>query len=177
MSNGLTGDFEAAVEVRVEAVNRILASLHQAGASEEASPKVLHAITARVGDVPKQKKFDLVESFLLQILGIGIGDASEIQEEVLTNVQQDLGNVQKTLVRVKNDLLKGVRGNHPSVKALTVNIPELFIVRGTIKAQLSTLSITFPEDTKSEVTVRCEIRAFYIPDLGTADLPAPIHGE
>jgi peroxiredoxin len=177
MSNGLTGDFEAAVEVRVEAVNRILASLHQAGASEEASPKFLHAITARVGDVPKQKKFDLVESFLLQILGIGIGDASEIQEEVLTNVQQDLGNVQKTLVRVTNDLLKGVSGNQPSVKALTVNIPELFIVRGTIKAQLSTLSITFPEDTKSEVTVRCEIRAFYIPDLGTADLPAPIHGE
>ena len=42
---------------------------------------------------------------------------------------------------------------------------------------MSTLTVTFPQDTTSEATVRCQIRALYMPDPGTATLPAPIHGQ
>ena len=51
MSNPLTGDFDAAVEVRVETLNRILATLHQKKAFEGASPSLLHSVAARVGEV------------------------------------------------------------------------------------------------------------------------------
>jgi hypothetical protein len=64
MPNQLTGFFDVVVEVRVAAVNRILATLHQMGADKEASPKFLHSLAARVGDVPKHPTFELAEAFL-----------------------------------------------------------------------------------------------------------------
>ena len=100
MPNGLTGDFEAAVEVSVEAVNRILATLHQSGASEEASPKLLHTITARVGYLPKRPHFDLAETFFHEIFGAEIGDSFQLPEAVLVNAQRDLVDMQKTVAKL-----------------------------------------------------------------------------
>ncbi len=53
MANALTGGFDAVLQVRVEAVNRILATLHQRGASKDASPSFLHSVATRVGDPPE----------------------------------------------------------------------------------------------------------------------------
>ncbi len=50
MSNGLTGGFDAVVWIRLEVVNCLLATLHQNGASEDASPTCPHRITTRIGD-------------------------------------------------------------------------------------------------------------------------------
>ena len=102
MANELTGDYEAAVEISVEALNRILATLHQAGASEEASPKLLHEITARVGDTPERPQFELAEAFL-QNLALTSGDAFSYSRDVLRKVQNDLSTIQKTLVGVLRD--------------------------------------------------------------------------
>ena len=103
MSNELTGDFEAAVEISIEALNRILATLHQAGASEEASPKLLHEIIARVGDSPAQPKFEMAEAFL-QNLASTSGQVFSYSQDVLRKLQNDLSTIQKTLVGVLRGL-------------------------------------------------------------------------
>ena len=51
------------------------------------------------------------------------------------------------------------------------------MVRGRAKVQVSTVTITVPDGSSSEVTVHARVRAHYYPDPGTTDLPAPIHGE
>jgi peroxiredoxin len=179
MPNELTGDYEAAVEVSVEALNRILATLHQAGASDEASPKLLHEITARVGDTPTRPQFELAEAFLQNLISTS-GDTFTYSRDVLRKVQSDLSTIQKTLVGVLRGLSaardpSGSSELSPAV--ILANFPEFFLVRGFVQAQLSTLSVTFPKDTTSEVTVHCQIRALYIRDASTVALPAPIHGE
>ena len=179
MANELTGDYEAAVEISVEALNRILATLHQAGVSEEASPKLLHEITARVGDSPERPQFELAEAFL-QNLALTSGDAFSYSRDVIRKVQNDLSTIQKTLVGVLRNLSEArdpseSTGLSPAL--VLANFPEFFLVRGLVQAQLSTLSITFPKNTTSEVTAHCQIRALYIRDASTVSLPAPIHGE
>ena len=179
MSNELTGDFEAAVEISIEALNRILATLHQAGASEEASPKLLHEIIARVGDSPAQPKFELAEAFL-QNLASTSGQVFSYPQNVLRKLQNDLSTIQKTLVGVLRGLSDAgdpAESTGLSPALVLANFPEFFLVRGLVQAQLSTLNITFPKNTTSEVTVHCQIRALYIRDAGTVPLPAPIHGE
>ncbi len=49
MANNLTGDFDAVLLVRVKIINALLATLHQNGADEDASPSFLHSVTTRVG--------------------------------------------------------------------------------------------------------------------------------
>src|SRR5262245_32368251 len=173
MSNPLTGDFEAAVEVRVEALNRLLATLHQVGASKEASPKLLHSITARIGEAPKEPMFALAEWFLSRNFGPRTAEA--VPEPVLEVVQTNPLNVQKSVV----DVFKAVGSTESIAGSISwaAKFPEWFAVRGIVKAQLSTVSVSFPEGSTSEVTVRCQVRALYIPDTGTAELPAPLHGE
>ena len=51
MSNNLTGDYDAVVEVRVKAINGVLATLHQNGLSKDASPTFMHRFATRVGDL------------------------------------------------------------------------------------------------------------------------------
>ena len=53
MPNPLTGDYDAVLLVRVKTINALLATLHQNGADEDASPTFLHSVTARVGDPPR----------------------------------------------------------------------------------------------------------------------------
>ncbi len=49
MANNLTGDYDALLLVRVKTINAILATLHQNGVCEDASPTLLHSATVRVG--------------------------------------------------------------------------------------------------------------------------------
>jgi peroxiredoxin len=58
-----------------------------------------------------------------------------------------------------------------------VVFPPEAVIRGMAKLQVSTVTITVPQGSSSEITVHVGIRAQYYPDSGTADLPAPIHGD
>ena len=175
MSNGLTGDFEAAVEVHVEALNRFLATLHQKGAFEGASPSFLHSTTARVGEVPKDSKFELAEAFLLQYFEAETLDAARVPNDVLKAVQTDLLSARRSLLNAA----RAIDSVKPSAGQTLIQsmFAQLFVIRGTVKVQISALTVTFPEGTTSEATVRCQVRALYMPDPGTLALPAPIHGE
>jgi peroxiredoxin len=176
MSNPLTGDFEAAVEVRVEALNRILATLHQKGAFEGASPSFLHSFTARVGEIATQAKLELAEAFVLQNFGTSVGGDTKLPEDLLKSVQADLLSARRILLKASTGIGSAVESS-AGTAVVQANFPELFVIRGTVEAQLSTLTVTFPEGTTSEAMIRCHVRAFYIPDPGTAALPETIHGE
>jgi hypothetical protein len=50
MANFLTGDFEAVLEISVETINRLLASLHQNGFTRRTLPSFPHSVVQRIGD-------------------------------------------------------------------------------------------------------------------------------
>ncbi|MBW3579253.1 MAG: hypothetical protein KY462_16270 [Actinobacteria bacterium] len=50
MANGLTGDFDAVVQVAGSTVNRLVASMHQNGGRDEARPTLPHLVRIRIGD-------------------------------------------------------------------------------------------------------------------------------
>jgi hypothetical protein len=51
------------------------------------------------------------------------------------------------------------------------------VVRGLVKFQVSSVTVTVPGGSSSEVTVHASIRAHYYPDPDTTILPAPVHGD
>src|SRR5262245_31293519 len=58
MSNSMTGDFEAAVQLAIRQINGLLATLHQNGATEDAPLKLLHSASVKVGE-PRRPHPDL----------------------------------------------------------------------------------------------------------------------
>src|SRR5262245_10769083 len=126
MANGLTGELDAVVEVRVEAVNRILATLHQHGVSKDASPTFLHSFTARIGDPPKFPQFDLAAAFLAG-LGANLDDASASAERSL-RVMKDVDRVLQDAASVLEEASSFMDLDIP---------PWLVVVRGTAAVQVS----------------------------------------
>ena len=53
MSNPLTGDCEAVVQIATRQLNGLLGALHQ-NADQDAALKLLHSTSARIGDPPRQ---------------------------------------------------------------------------------------------------------------------------
>ena len=161
MANGLTGDFDALVEVSVETVNRILATMHQNKASEEASPTFPHSFAVRVGDV---------STFLeLAHWAIGVLPAPD-----KTNPKKTLPASSKVMPPGASQATTDAQGR------LTAELAKLTrpaIVRGTARVQVSTPTITLPQGSTSEVNARVQVRAHYTPDPGTLVLPDPVHGE
>src|SRR5262249_38092982 len=50
-------------------------------------------------------------------------------------------------------------------------------VRGTLRLQLASPTLSLPSGSTSEVTVHTGIRAHYSPDPDTDAMPEPVHGE
>jgi hypothetical protein len=104
MSNGLTGNYDVVVEVNVAAVNRLLASVHQKGADPEASPKFLHSLLARVGDIPKFPQFEIAEIFLREHFGAGVLDHPELWQNALPTLEEHVRDAQESLRKIGRDL-------------------------------------------------------------------------
>jgi peroxiredoxin len=180
MSNGLTGYYDVVVEVEVGAVNRLLATVHQNSASEDASPKFIHSRVARVGSKPALSQFELAETFLQEYFAIGSIDSADISQSILTEVQHNVAAAQAAVRKLGRDLSQAVASPAPSgtaAEALGNILAAVSVVRGTAAIQVSTPALTLAAGSTSEVTVHAQVRAHYMPDPGTADLPKPIHGE
>jgi hypothetical protein len=180
MSNGHTGDYDVVVEVGIGTVNRLLATLHQKGLSEEASPKFLHSLTARVGSIPKRVQFELAEAVLGEYFGGGGLDSGTTTDDVLSNVQNDAVAAQAALTKLERNLagvgIPAAAGG--SLAEALINVgAAVSLVRGTAKIQVGTPTLTLSAGSTTEVTVHAQVRVHYAPDPGTAGLPAPIHGE
>ena len=192
MANALTGDYDAVVQVRLETVNRILATMHQNGMTRDATPTFPHSVTMRVGDISKILQLAWATGFAqLPISDIGGGadggtpdplPAPQPRTETSASGLGD-GDEGRRALRAG-----GKKGPPPGVTAAAnadiAKIAQEFIdlskpgaVRGTARVQLSTPTISMPLTSVSQVTAKVQIRAHYTPDPGTVKLRQPIHGE
>ena len=169
MSNNLTGDYDAVVEVRVKAIDGILATLHQNGAYKEASPTFRHRIATRISDLSEIFRVEIIQA-LQWMAHVGVttpgGEGEEQSFQAFTN---------KTPPGASAGLTAILREAHKA--QLGFATPASTAVGGVAQVQLGTPRVTFPSNTTTEVTAHVQIRANYIRDPGTAALPKPVHGE
>ena len=180
MSNGLTGDYDVVVEVGVGTVNRLLATVHQNSASQDASPKFLHSLTARIGKIPKRAKLELAEAVLSEYFSVDNFDVDRIPDDVLSNIQQNAAAAEAALTNLRRDFADAATSPVSSsslADALTNVAAAITTVRGTADIQVGTPTLTLTTGSTMEISVHAQVRAHYAPDPGTAALPAPIHGE
>lgn len=179
MANYLTGDYKAVVQISLRQLNGLLATLHQNGASEDPPLKLPHSTNLRVGDNPKSPLVtrshfrDWVRR--VQVAG-GPGDLQELRAHLAANVppgaaqamDDEFSKIGKLkLGRVAPE--KKPRGKEPPVE-----------VRGRVKLQISSPTISATNGSTSEVTLHADVRAHLDPDPDTNDVAAPghpVHGE
>jgi thiol-disulfide isomerase/thioredoxin len=165
MANNLTGDFEAVFEVSTRQINGLLATLHQSGVSEDAPLPLLHSASLRIGGPTIRPPVvgDFGDWVLTYQQARGPVGLHELQTQLTANAPPGaakvLGDLFGQLVQVQ----------FPP--------PPPEPVRGRVLVQVSTLTVSLPAGSTSEVTVHASVRAHYFPDPGTTDLPQPIHGE
>ncbi|MCG6859910.1 MAG: TlpA family protein disulfide reductase [Chromatiaceae bacterium] len=165
MANNLTGDYEAVAEVRVKAINGILATLHQNGASKDASPSFLHCAVMQVGYPPK------IELHRISDLIRWAGRFGYPPPD--SGTAPHGGNSMKAPPGVSDSLKDAIAEAYDARKILTTPIP----VRGIAQVQLGSPRISAASDSTSEVTAHVDIRANYIPESDTQEMPKPVHGE
>jgi len=166
MPNQLTGEYDAMVEVRVDAVNRILAILHQRGANEDASPSFQHSFAIRIDYGGAEIKKAVVSKFGNWVSAIPAPWGSSGTEWIPYSADTAPPGVSQTLSEL-NEM----------VAELKDELSTPVAPRGTAQVQLSTPTIEIPHGSTSEVVASVQLRANYIPDPGTVQLPEPIHGE
>lgn len=164
MTNPLTGDFDAVVQLAVRQINGLLATLHQNGASTDTALKLLHSVRARVGDV-RRRTPDVAE-FGDWVVGFErarpAGPRPPLREQLIAGAPPGVARRLETTFGELGEVLE---------------LPPPEVVRGTAALQLSTVRLSVPEGSSSEVTVHADVRAHYEPDPGTASLPAAVNGE
>jgi hypothetical protein len=171
MSNLLTGDYEAALQVAIRQITGLLGTLHQNGAQQDNPMTMPHSEIGRIGD-PRRRPPDggvlTGGGFADWVTTYQRGGPSrglrEIQTQLTTTAPPGAAQMLATAFA--------------ALRASWTNLdpPPRDLVRGLVKLQLSSVTVAVPEGSSSEVTVSAAIRARYYPDQGAADLPAPIHG-
>jgi hypothetical protein len=163
-TNQLTGDYDAVVQIAIRQINGLLATLHSAPADEPL--KLQHSVRVAVGGVRRPRPE--LDDFSDWVVGIRRESRSRLTAADFRG--QLIGAAPPgAAARIVDTLMafdeSWVLENPPGV------------VRGRADVQLSTVTISVPEGSTSEVTIHAHIRAHYHPAPGTTALPAPIHGE
>jgi peroxiredoxin len=165
MANLLTGDFEAAVQFATRQINGLLGTLHQNGAIESAVLKLLHSASLRIGDAPRRRPdFDILQDWLIEYQRARPGRGLRDVRAQLTAAAPP------GAAKLLSDAFAGL----DDIPVLEIP-PD--VIRGLAKVQVSTVSLSVPGGSSTEVVVQARLRAHYYPDQGTTDLPAPIHGD
>jgi hypothetical protein len=165
MPNPLTGGFDAVVEIGIPQINGLLATLHQKGVSEDNPLALLHSATFRVGD--PSRKFPDVGDFgdwVLEYHRTHTGIKPE-------NLPEHLATTTPPGAATRMKEVFSRFGQMPEFEM----VPD--VVRGKAEVQVSTVTLSLPPGSTSEVAVHAHVRAMYTPDPGTTDLPRPVHGE
>lgn len=165
MPNPLTGDFDAVVEIGIPQINGLLATLHQKGVSQDNPLALLHSATFRVGD--SRRTFPDVGDFGDWVLEYHRTHAAirpgDLPDHLITTAPPGAASRMKEVFSRFGQL--------PQLEP----VPE--VVRGKAEVQVSTVTISLPAGSTSEVAVHAHVRARYTPDPETTDLPQPVHGE
>lgn len=167
MANNLTGDFEAVVQIGVAQINGLLATLHQSGVSADAPLPLLHSASFRIGNArPRPPVADPFGDWVLEYqTARGPVGLSQLRVHLT-------GAAPPGAAKAIADLFDKFGGDLTPPPP-----PPPDTVRGRVRAQLSTLTLSVPGGSTSEVIVHSFVRAHYTPDAGTTDLPRPLHGE
>ncbi|MBA3311479.1 MAG: TlpA family protein disulfide reductase [Nocardioidaceae bacterium] len=165
MANPLTGGYEAVVQVAVRQVDGLLGTLHQRGDVEGAPLKLLHSTSLRVGD-PRRgpRDFEAFGDWVVayQRAGPPLG---------LRDLGTELsGKAPPGVAKILGDAFGGLDEDW-----VFEDPPD--VVRGRAKLQLSSVTLSVPDGSTSEVSVHAHVRAHYYPDSATTDMPVPVHGE
>ncbi len=182
MANALTGTSDAVVQIRVEAINRILATLHQNGVSKDANdaadagPTFLHSFALRASEPAASHQFakQVAEHAVAAVsggwAGTESGGSAAMDAGTAAPPSKAPSGIANLVEHARAELATGALAEAAISLAAK---PDA----GTARVQVGTPMITFPDGSTSEVTVRLPIRAHHTPDPGTNALPEPIHGE
>lgn len=166
MANNLTGDYEAVVQVSTRQINGLLATLHQNGAQENAPLKLVHSATVRVGD-RRPRPGDVV-----------VGDFADwVNAYQMARGPVGLGDLRKHLAGFAPPGAAKMLEAEFSKFGQVQPRPPPATVRGTVKVQLASPTLSLPSGSTSQITAHVSIRAHYYPDAGTDSMPEPVHGE
>ena len=165
MANPLTDGYEAVVQIAVRQIDALLGTIHQNAATPDPVLKLLHSAAMRIGD--PRRKFPDVGVFgdwltEYQRAGPGRGLGAIRTQLIATTPPGAAKMLTDAFAKFDEDL--------------QVEWPP-DVVRGLAKFQVSSVNITVPAGSSSEVTVHARIRAHYYPDPDTTILPAPVHGD
>jgi len=143
----------------------LLGTIHQNAATPDPVLKLLHSAAMRIGD--PRRKFPDVGVFgdwltEYQRAGPGRGLGAIRTQLIATTPPGAAKMLTDAFAKFDEDL--------------QVEWPP-DVVRGLAKFQVSSVNITVPAGSSSEVTVHARIRAHYYPDPDTTILPAPVHGD
>src|SRR5271166_1299248 len=164
MSNSLTGDYEAVLQIAIRQVNGVLGTLHQNGATPNAALQLLHSTTLQIADQPLPGTGEVFEDWVTKFQRAGPGRGLRDIKAQLTATAPP--GAARMLTEAFENLYENWGNIHPPGT-----------VGGLVKLQVSTITITVPDGSSSEITVNAGIRAAYYPGPGTTNLPAPIHGD
>jgi peroxiredoxin len=169
MANNLTGDYQAVLQVSVRQLDGILGTMHQRRIDTKASPTFPHSHSFHVGDLPS---------------AIAI-EAPRYRDWVVDRLKA-LPLEAGAPIAERRRLVSGAAPPGLAVmfdeawKDLDLSVIEPAPgggVRGWVHVQLGSPRVSFPAGTTSAVMLHVWIRAVFEPDLGSASLPAPIHGQ
>ena len=165
MSNPLTGDCEAVVQIATRQLNGLLGALHQ-NADQNAALKLLHSTSARIGDPPRQDpEVGPFGEWVIAQQRAGSGLALDDLRNQLT----------ATALPGTAKLLTAAFDEFDNWEVDLPDDPD--VVRGLVRLQVSNVTISVPNGSSSEVTIHASIRARYYPDPDTTALPASVHGQ
>jgi peroxiredoxin len=177
MANNLTGNYDAVLQVSIQQINGLLATMHQAGVDKNISPSFPHSIHIQVSDPLSSVAYEVSrfrQWVAYAVEGFHQTAPSFEQARTMTaSVEQARALLSKKTppgVAVKFE-----QAWHDLDSSAFQPAPD-GVVRGRADAQVSAPRITVAPGSASEVTVRAWVRARFFPDT-TTTLPAPIHGE
>ncbi len=164
MANDLTGDFDVVAEFSVPAANRVLAAMHR-------GQRFPHSLSMRVDDSHR-------------IHG------SVLERMVALSIVDPVGNavVNPVLLALPRSSLRFIRPSDAVFSALdsVANDPEVHSgpglgdytgLQGVAQLQLSTPTMTIPDESGTRMTVHMQLRARWFPDPDTPPMPEFLRGE
>ncbi|BBY43569.1 redoxin family protein [Mycolicibacterium celeriflavum] len=164
MANPLTGDYSAVVQIAMRQINGLLATLHQNG-DQDTPLKFFHSMATRIGD-PRRRRPEVgaFGDWVVAYQKAGPGRGLDDLRTQLT------ATAPPGTAKMLSDAFVGFDQDWE------VELPP-DVVRGIVKLQVSSISITVPTGSSTEVTIHADVRAQYYPDPGTTEIPNSIHGE
>src|ERR1700761_1327066 len=140
MSNALTGNYDVVLEITIDAIDRILATIHQTG--DSGSPKFLHSATGRGGE-PTLTHFPVAEGFLLQNFGGKIADINAVPPATLQTLERELLGLQSQSAKVANYLGALLSSETAeSIGSIVNSVFDIKLVSGTVQVQVGSPGLT-----------------------------------